>query len=186
MSFNVDNFTAIISDKGLASSNKFEVAIHFPNGSREQALELMCDTVSIAGKSIQDTPDIQYGVKRAIAYSVPQFNPLSLSFYCTEKLEEKKKLDEWQNLIIHTDDINSSNGGNFNVGYYDDYTSSSKIIVTKLSVSGEPVFKYEYREVYPKNVSSIDLSHGVSSGPLKITAEFNYAYSKDMSAQSSL
>ena len=101
MSFNVDNFTAIISDKGLASSNKFEVAIHFPNGSREQALELMCDTVSIAGKSIQDTPDIQYGVKRAIAYSVPQFNPLSLSFYCTEKLEEKKKLDEWQNLIIH-------------------------------------------------------------------------------------
>jgi hypothetical protein len=179
MAFNVDNFTSVIAKKGLASSNKFEVAIHFPNGSREQDLELMCDTVSIAGKSIQDTPDIQYGVKRAIAYSVPQFNPLSLSFYCTEKLEEKKKLDAWQNICVKTNNDTTKEVGTFDVGYYDDYTKNSKIIVTKLDTSGNSVFTFEYVEVFPKSITAIELSHGVSSGPLKVSASFQYAYWKN-------
>ena len=176
--FNVDDFTSVIATKGLASSNKFEVAIHFPSAIREKNLELMCDTVSIAGKSINDTPDVQYGIKRAIAYAVPVFGPISLSFYCTEKLEERKILDEWQNIIVNT----GTNGtiGNYNLGYYDDYAKSSKIVVTKLSVSGDPVFKLEYVEVFPKNISNIELSHGASSGTMKVTAEFNYAFSRDI------
>ena len=60
------------------------------------------------------------------------------------------------------------------------YAKSSKIIVTKLSVSGEPVFTYEYREVYPKTISAIELSHATSTGPMKVSATFNYIYWKDV------
>ncbi|MBT6439738.1 MAG: hypothetical protein HOK72_08510, partial [Flavobacteriales bacterium] len=151
----------------------------FPNGSREQDLELMCDTVSIAGKSIQDTPDIQYGVRRAIAYSVPQFNPLSLSFYCTEKLEEKKKLDAWQNLCVNTGIAGAGEIGTFDVGYYDDYAKNSKIVVTKLDMAGNKVFTFEYVEAYPKQVMTLDLSHATASAPMKVQAMFNYTYWKD-------
>jgi len=71
-------------------------------------------------------------------------------------------------------------GGSFDVGYYDTYAGSSQIEVTKLSTSGEAVFKYQYLEVYPKTVSALELPHGTSSGPMKISAIFNYTYWKDI------
>ena len=179
MAFNVSDFTGVISKKGLASSNKFEVAIHFPSGSSEKEMNLMCDTVSIEGKLINTTIDRHYGINREIAYASPVYAPITLSFYCTEKLEEKKKLDAWQNICVKTNNATTKEVGTFDVGYYDDYTKNSKIIVTKLDTSGNSVFTFEYVEVFPKSITAIELSHGVSSGPLKVSASFQYAYWKN-------
>ena len=190
MDFDVSDFTANISKKGLASANKFEVRVFIPltNGNttteplsagvvhRHEELELMCDTATIAGKTIQTSPEIQYGLRREVAYGAPTFDALTLTFYCSEELEEKKILDRWQNKVVKTGGDNPS----FNIGYYDDYAKFSKIEVIKLSMSGEVVFKYQYLEVYPKTITSIDLSHGTSSGPVKISATFNYSRWKDI------
>jgi len=190
MDFDVSDFTANISKKGLASANKFEVRVFIPltNGNttteplsagvvhRHEELELMCDTATIAGKTIQTSPEIQYGLRREVAYGAPTFDALTLTFYCSEELEEKKILDRWQNKVVKTGGDNPS----FNIGYYDDYAKFSKIEVMKLSMSGEVVFKYQYLEVYPKTITSIDLSHGTSSGPVKISATFNYSRWKDI------
>lgn len=178
MAFNVTDFTSVISSKGLASSNKFEVAIHFPDGQREKDLELMCDTVSIAGKNINSTGDLQYGIRREVVYGAPTYDDLTMTFYCTEKMEEKKKLDSWQNLMIKTVDATGATG-NFDVGYYDDYTKQSKIVVTKLDVTGVPVYKHEYIEVFPKTVTAIELSHATASAPMKVSATFKYIYSRE-------
>ena len=180
MAFDVEDFTSVIATKGLASSNKFEVAIYFPNGLSDSNLNLMCDTVSIAGKNIQSTADIQYGIRREVAYNAPTYEPITLSFYCTEELREKKLLDEWQGTIVRTNSAaNATVGASFDVGYYDDYARESKIVVTKLNVSGLPVYKHEYLEVYPKTVSSIELSHATASAPMKVTATFNYIRWRD-------
>ena len=187
--YSVSDFTANISKRGLASANKFEVYIHIPSNAgntsgalppvvahRHEELELMCDTATIAGKTIQTSPEIQYGLRREVAYGAPTFDALTLTFYCSEELEEKKILDRWQNKVVKTGGDNPS----FNIGYYDDYAKFSKIEVMKLSMSGEVVFKYQYLEVYPKTITSIDLSHGTSSGPVKISATFNYLRWKDI------
>ena len=179
MAFNVTNFASVIATKGLASSNKFEVSIHFPTGLRKQSLDLMCESVSIEGKSINTTADRQYGITREVAYAAPVYNPITLSFYCTEKLEEKKKLDAWQILCVRTNNITTGEVGTFDVGYYDEYTKKSKIIVTKLDTSGIKVFSIEYVEAYPKSIASIELSHAVAAGPMKVSAVFNYSYWKD-------
>ena len=181
MAFNVENFTSVIASKGLASSNKFEVAIHFPDGLEKKDLSLMCDTVSIAGKNINSVADIKYGIRREVAYNAPSYEPVSLSFYCTEELTEKRLLDNWQGQIVRTNSTSNPNelGASFDVGYYDNYAKSSKIVVTKLSVTGEPVYKHEYLEVYPKTVSSIELSHATTSAPMKVTATFNYIRWRD-------
>jgi len=179
MAFNVENFTSVIASKGLASSNKFDVKIYFPSGSSEKDMNLMCESVSIEGKSINTTADRQYGITREVAYAAPVYNPVTLSFYCTEKLEEKKLLDAWQNLVVKTNNPTTGEVGTFDVGYYDDYTKKSKIIVTKLDTSGNSVFTFEYVEVYPKSIATIELSHGVAAGPLKVSAVFQYAYWKD-------
>jgi hypothetical protein len=181
MAFNVTDFTGVISSRGLASSNKFEVDIFFHNGNSTKEMNLMCDTAQIAGKNIQSTVDLQYGIRREIAYGAPTYDPLTLTFYCTENLAEKKLLDNWQQQMVKTSAGGSSNnGGTFDVGYYDDYAKNGKIIITKLSVTGETVYKHEYREAYPKTIASIDLSHGISAGPMKVTATFNYIYWKDV------
>jgi hypothetical protein len=179
MAFNVTKFTSVIASKGLASSNKFEVSIYFPNGLSEDSMNLMCESVSIEGKIINTTADRQYGITREVAYAAPVYNPITLSFYCTEKLEEKKKLDAWQNICVKTNNDTTKEVGTFDVGYYDDYTKNSKIIVTKLDTSGNSVFTFEYVEVFPKSITAIELSHGVSSGPLKVSASFQYAYWKN-------
>tara|TARA_R110000744_G_scaffold326592_2_gene432371 strand:- start:393 stop:950 length:558 start_codon:yes stop_codon:yes gene_type:complete len=179
MAFNVSDFTGVISKKGLASSNKFEVAIHFPSGSSEKEMNLMCDTVSIEGKLINTTIDRHYGINREIAYASPVYAPITLSFYCTEKLEEKKKLDAWQNLCVNTGIAGAGEIGTFDVGYYDDYAKNSKIVVTKLDMAGNKVFTFEYVEAYPKQVMTLDLSHATASAPMKVQAMFNYTYWKD-------
>ena len=180
MAFSVTDFTGVISSRGLASSNKFEVDIYFPLTGSKKEMNLMCDTASIAGKNIQSTVDLQYGIRREIAYGAPTYDPLTLTFYCTEALTEKKLLDNWQQKMVRTSATSGSNGGDFDVGYYDDYAKDTKIIVTKLSVTGETVYKHEYREAYPKTISAIELSHGTSSGPMKVSAVFNYTYWKDV------
>ena len=181
MAFNVTDFTGVISTKGLASSNKFEVDIFFPSGASKKQFNLMCDSATIAGKTIQSVADVAYGIRREVAYGAPSYEPLTLTFYCTEKLEERKELENWQQKIVATASTEHPlNGGTFNVGYYDDYAKNAKIIVTKLSVTGETVYKHEYREVYPKTITAIELSHGTSSAPVKISATFNYIYWRDV------
>ena len=88
MAFSVTDFTGVIASKGLASSNKFEVDIFFQNGISNKEMNLMCDSATIAGKNIQSVADIQYGVRREVAYGAPTFEPLTLTFYCTETLAE--------------------------------------------------------------------------------------------------
>ena len=186
MAFDVDGFTSVIAAKGLASSNKFKVEIHFPTvlfGSQGQTksipdLNFMCDSATIAGKNIQSIADIQYGVRREIAYASPTFDPLILSFYCTEKLEEKKLLDQWQRLMVKTPV--GRTGDSFDVGYYDTYAKDSKILLTKLGVDGQKTFAYEYREAYPKTITAIELSHEASTTPMKVSATFNYVYWVDV------
>jgi len=184
MAFSVTDFTGVISTKGLASSNKFEVDVFFPSGTSNKQFNLMCDSATIAGKNIQSVADITYGIRREVAYGAPTYEPLTLTFYCTEGLYEKRELDNWQQKMVATASTSHPhNGGTFDVGYYDDYARDAKIIVTKLSVTGETVYKHEYREVYPKTVTAIELSHGTSSGPVKVSATFNYIYWKDVTTR---
>ena len=180
MAFGVTDFTGVISSRGLASSNKFEVDVFFPQTGSKKEINLMCDTATIAGKNIQTTADIQYGIRREVAYGAPTYEPITLTFYCTEGLAEKILLDNWQQKMVRTPGKNDTNSGTFDVGYYDDYAKNSKIIVTKLSVTGEKTYKHEYREAYPKSVTAIELSHAASSGPVKVSATFNYIYWKDV------
>ena len=80
-------------------------------------MNLMCDSATIAGKNIQSVADIQYGVRREVAYGAPTFEPLTLTFYCTETLAEKTLLDNWQQKMVATSAISGTNGGTFDVGY---------------------------------------------------------------------
>ena len=168
MSFSVAEFTGTIGKLGLASPNKFEVAIHFPNGLRNQDFDIMCETATIAGRSVQSMADVIYGIRRDVAYGAPQYTPLSLTFLCTKDLNEKRLLDQWNNTIV-----NVSRG--WDVAYYKDYIGS--VVVSVFDRTGQnKIYEVKYFEAYPKTISQIDLSHQTTNNTLRVTAEFAYAY----------
>ena len=171
--FDVNTFSSRIAKKGLASPNKFEVVFTNIPGARnsgddEMQLNLMCDQVSLAGRDVQAILDLQYGVRRQVVYNAPAYTPLSLSFLCSDKMDEKRILDEWNNRCV-------SVGGGFNVAYYNDYIGELDVYV--LDRSGkERTYHMHYHEVYPKTVTAVEMNHGTTNATMRVTAEIQYAF----------
>ena len=90
MAYNVSKFSSEIAAKGLASPNKFSVnftSIPGPalsGGHTYQDLNLMCESLSIAGRTVQSLLDRQYGLNREVAYNGPTYTPITLSFLCSK------------------------------------------------------------------------------------------------------
>ena len=171
--FSVSDFTGTLGKLGLASPNKFEVAIHFPNGQRQKNFDIMCETATIAGRSVQSMLDIQYGIRREVAYGAPQYTPISLTFLCSKDLNEKRLLDKWNNSII-----NVSSTGGWDVAYYKDYIGEIDVKVYDRTGQNK-IYEVKYFEAYPKSIQQIDLSHGTTNNTLRVTAEFSYSYWKN-------
>ena len=169
--FSVADFSSRIAKKGLASPNKFEVIFKsIPGAGADdlKQLNLMCDQCSLAGRDVQAVLDLQYGIRRQVVYNAPAYTPLSLSFLCTDEMDEKRILDEWNNKCVPVD-------GGFNVEYYNNYIGELDVYV--LDRSGKKrTYHMHYHEVYPKTVTAVELNHGTTNATLRVTAEMQYAY----------
>jgi hypothetical protein len=171
--FSVANFSSKIASSGLASPNKFEVVftripIEVRGVDPTTQLSIMCDQCSLAGRDVQAVLDLQYGIRRQVVYNAPAYTPLSLSFICTDNMNEKRILDVWNNKCVDTT-------GNFHVAYYNDYIGHLDVYV--LDRSGKHrTYHMHYHEVYPKTVTAVELNHGTTNAALRVTAEIQYAY----------
>ena len=169
--YDVGKFSSKIASSGLASPNKFEVIFKsIPGAGADdlKQLNLMCDQCSLAGRDVQAQLDLQYGIRRQVVYNAPSYTPLSLSFICTDNMDEKRILDKWNNKCVNTT-------GNFHVAYYDDYVGHLDVYV--LDRSGKKrTYHMHYHEVYPKTVTAVELNHGTTNATLRVTAEIQYAY----------
>ena len=169
--FTITEFAGKLANSGLASPNKFKVQFDgIPGGNSNRQLDFMCEQVDIAGRSVQSMMNLEYGIRREVAYNAPAYNPLNLTFLCTGNFAEKRILDQWNNLIV--DSING-----FDVAYYDTYAKNCTLTVTSLKPDGKTkAFSIIYREVYPKSVSSIQLNHSTQNTTLRVTSEIQYAF----------
>ena len=169
--YDVGKFSSRIAANGLASPNKFEVIFKRIPGADQNdltQLSLMCDQVSLAGRDVQAVLDLQYGIRRQVAYNAPAYTPLSVSFLCTDQMLEKTILDKWNNLIVPVQ-------RGFHVEYYDKYIGEMDVYV--LDRSGKKrTYHMHYHEVYPKTVTAVELNHGTTNATLRVTAEIQYAY----------
>ena len=169
--FSVADFSSKIATNGLASPNKFEVIFRSIPGHGANDLKqmnLMCDQASLAGRDVQAVLDLQYGIRRQVVYNAPAYTPLSLSWLCTDTMDEKRILDEWNERCVSVE-------GGFNVAYYNDYIGELDIYVLDRSRK-ERTYHMHYHEVYPKTVTAVELNHGTTNATLRVTAEIQYAF----------
>ena len=173
MAYNVSKFSSEIAAKGLASPNKFSVnftSIPGPalsGGHTYQDLNLMCESLSIAGRTVQSLLDRQYGLNREVAYNGPTYTPITLSFLCSKDYREKRIFDKWNNICV---DISKG----YDVAYYNEYIGEMQ--VSALDTQGFKTFTITYKECWPKNVAQIDLNHSTTNAPVRLTVEMSYAY----------
>ena len=169
--FTISEFAGKLATFGLASPNKFKVEFKgIPVGTNDRHLDLMCEQADIAGRSVQSIMNLEYGIRREVAYNAPAYNPLNLTFICSGELKEKRLLDQWNNLIV-----DSTNG--FDVAYYDTYAKNCSLTITSLKPDGKTnAFSITYKEVYPKSIQSVQLNHSTQNTVLRVNAEMQYAF----------
>jgi len=154
-------------------------------------LSLMAEAVNLPGKQLMTVPFIMYGTETKMPYGI-LYDPLTIRFICSNKMQEKKYFDWWHRLI--TDPTNNY------WNYYDDYVTD--IYVAKLppgmptadnliemaagAVFGgagssgaagteaqAPIYIVRVEEAYPVSVASQEMSY---SGTNYLTLTVNFAY----------
>ena len=136
------------------------------NNPKEE-FNLMVENVDLAGRNVNSAINIEYGVRREVAYNAPAYDPLNITFLCSQDMSEKRKLEEWNNHIVKV------NRG-FDVEYYDNYTGS--ITVDVLDKNLKSTYYVEYLEAYPKVINSIPFNHTTTNQTVRVTASFVYSY----------
>ena len=167
----VAHFSSRISKYGLASPNRFRVMFtSLPSAVTSvgdiKHLAMMCDQVTIAGRTVQSVMNMEYGLRREVAYNGPTYNPVTMSFLCTSDMIEKNMLDKWNDMIV-----SASKG--FNVAYYDDYVGEMNVAVLDRH-GGTIRYLINYHKIWPKTVTSIDLNHATQNATMRVTAEMTY------------
>jgi len=173
MARDISAFAARIAQVGLASPNKFKVEFSkLPSGIQKEAdvqtLNIMCESVNLAGRTIQSVLDRQYGINREVPYNGPTYPPLTIAFLCSGDYLEKKLFDRWNDKIVSIQD-------GWDVEYYDNYTGT--VSVTALDRDGVTATHMQtYHECWPKSVASIELNHSTQNSALRMTVEMEYAF----------
>ncbi len=168
--FSVSEFTSQISKGGLASPNKFRIKIVPPTSlmTTRDELNLMVENVDLAGRNVNSAINIEYGVRREVAYNAPAYDPLNITFLCSQDMNEKRKLEQWNNHVVKIND-------GFNVEYYDNYVGSVTVqVLNKQDLT--VAYEVRYREAYPKVINAIPLNHSTINQTMRVTASFVYSY----------
>ena len=168
--FSLSQFSSNIAKKGLASPNKFRIRFTMPSvvNNPKEEFNLMVENVDLAGRNVNSAINIEYGVRREVAYNAPAYDPLNITFLCSQDMSEKRKLEEWNNHIVKV------NRG-FDVEYYDNYIGSVKVeVLDKQTLKTK--YWVEYLEAYPKVINSIPFNHSTTNQTVRVTASFVYSY----------
>ena len=170
--FDVGAFTSHIGTSGLASPNKFKVHFDFPLSlfgvTSGNTFDLMCENVDLAGRNVNSAINIEYGIRREVAYNAPAYDQLNVTFLCSQDMREKETLERWNNYIVKVNE-------GFDVEYYDNYTGAITVDVLDKQTL-KPSYRVTYNEAYPKVINSVPFNHSSTNQTVKVTAMFTYAY----------
>ena len=171
--FRPDTLKSVIANRGgLATTEKFEVVFSdIPSaldGNVNRDLQFLCENVALPTKSLSAGEKSIYGVTYQMPYKVA-YQELSMTFYLTEDMAQKKFFDEWQNKII------DPNTGNLN--YYDTY--ACKMLIRKHNkissdFGAQVPYEITLEGAWPSIVAEVQLSHGGGNEVARLPVTIQY------------
>jgi hypothetical protein len=175
MTFKIDDFLSNINgQKEIAKAYRFDVQfvkmptapgiMKISDGAR--GLSLLCENAELPGITVSPIEFLNYGVPQKIPGNI-SFQPISLTFICTGKMQERIFFDSWVNSIIPI-----SNGL---LIYPDDNNSQSKatIKINQYSGAGDLQYSVMLEEAFPISIEPMALNWG-SDEALRLNVAFAY------------
>ncbi len=184
MAKGLKDFMAIAST-GFAKPSLFEVEIKPPPAlidptARIDNIELrklsyLCSNVQIPGLTMVTTEKALDYISRA---KQKVYDDITLTFHCTEGMEELKFFQNWINLLVHP--VTNR------VGYHSDY-GTGVVEIFKLGIGSNnskidsdkdniPTMKTTIFDAYPKRIEPITLDYGTTGNILSLVVNFSYRY----------
>ena len=173
MSFNPQKLRDIVATRGgLATNEKYQVSFfNLPSGldiSITNTLTFYCETVALPTKSISASEKMIYGTSYQMPYR-QAFQELSMTFYLTDDMAQKKFFDNWQALIVDptTGDLE----------FHENYTCNMKIKKYGHLASGfgdTPTYEIEIIKAWPSIVAEVQLSHGGGNEIARLPVTMQY------------
>lgn len=163
----VDDFKSKLVGGG-ARANLFKVTLNYPsyvNGDVELT-SFMCKAAQIPASVINPVPVLFRGRQLQLAGD-RSFEPWTITVINDSGMEVRNAMERWMNGI-------NSNVSNTGISNPVDYMSDA--VVEQLDKAGNPTKKYDFRGIFPSNVSAIDLSYDNENAIEEFTVEFQIQY----------
>lgn len=162
----LSQFSAELRSRNIARQNLFYLTITPPPGITGQVndklVSMWCYSAQTPHMFLATNDNfVENGVRRKYAYDV-DFQNLVLNFYVDQDFEVKRFFDAWKQLIVPY---------NRQFNYYDSYTAST-MTLHLLNQADEVTYKYEYKNVYPKTINSMELTFSGATNVLDLNVEF--------------
>lgn len=168
----LSKFTAQLRSRNISRPNQYYIEIIPPPIFRSSRagfyatdIELVsawCHSAQTPQVSIEtDDSYLEAGTRRKFAYNQDYAN-LTLGFYLDQNYKIKRFFDQWKQAIVPQ---------RRNFGYPKDYTSSS-LKVYIIDQTGNATYSYDYVNIYPKTLASVDLNYTATGAISNFSVEF--------------
>lgn len=167
----IESFRASFTE-GLAKPSRFE-AFFTPRSETLQlasiidaeTLAFRCESAILPGRTIA-TGDLRiYGPTEKFPYQT-SYEDITLTFICTDSMNEKKFFDTWLNII------NPKQTWNFK--YKSDYTMDLTVI--QYTNDDKEAMRIKMIDAFPLSVNQLDLDWANADAYHKLSVTFAYTY----------
>ena len=146
--------------------NRYIAKVYCPINSsiNTQTLAMMVESAELPGKTITTSESRLYGPIRKIPYNLG-FIDTTFTFMCSDAfIVEKRFFDKWADHIV--------NPNTFDVEYHDSLVGN--INLQLLDNHNEVMYEVDYLEVFPINVSAMNLGFAQNNDYAKFSVTFSY------------
>ena len=176
MTFKTDDLRAFLNgENGVASESRWKVELPQISGTQKPGggsasnystsdLNLVCTSVKMPGIDVV-TIDRQIGMVPQKVGIGKTLNPVTMTFYLTNKYTARKYWQDWMECVVGT-------GAPYTAGFLQEYGKQVKII--QLDKLKAPVYTVKLIEAYPVNVSEIDLTNQAATAAAEFTITLQY------------
>ena len=163
----VDDFKAKLIGGG-ARPNLFKATLNFPGfaGGNVELTSFMCKAAQLPSSVIAPIVVPFRGRQLQIAGD-RTFEPWTVTIINDSGMEVRNAFERWMNAI-------NSHSQNTGLANPVDYVADMSI--EQLNKAGETTKKYDFRGVWPSNVSAIELSYESNDQIEEFTVEFQVTY----------
>ena len=163
----VDDFKSKLVGGG-ARSNLFKVTMNYPSyaqGDVEQT-SFMCKTAQMPASIIAPIAVLFRGRTLQIAGD-RTFDPWTITVINDVDFSVRNSMERWMNGI---------NNNNSNTGLSNPTDYQADAIVEQLNKAGEVTKRYDFRGLFPTNISEIEVSYDSENTIEEFTVEFQVQY----------